>query len=319
VTAPSTERLPDVGVLFPFRAWLRHPAFRSSTTRLFVALVAVPPVALAAFQDDGGYTNEAWVFAAYFAVAWFVVLRALVAPRDISGVLLGQVCLIALVVEAPLAIWLETVLDADPENLAASILAIGVPEELAKMVPVVALTLIYRSRRPFSPRDTLFLGAVSGLVFGAGEAVHYVTEVMPALGATGVDGAIWSVWRFLTDPIAHALWAGVSGYFVGLAVQYRSPSRWFALAGLGLGVPAVLHGVNDWIGLNLAWALLAVVSAALFLGYARIGLVAEAASPMRVPTPSSARHAAPSEPLTAPIPVVRAPTSVAIGLRRPGT
>jgi hypothetical protein len=35
-------------------------------------------------------------------------------------------------------------------------------------------------------------------------------------------------WRFLTDPISHACWAGIAGYFIGLAVQRPRPRRSFA-------------------------------------------------------------------------------------------
>jgi hypothetical protein len=40
---------------------------------------------------------------------------------------------------------------------------------------VLAVALIYWRRRTLAPRDYLFLGAVSGLVFGASEVVHYFT------------------------------------------------------------------------------------------------------------------------------------------------
>jgi hypothetical protein len=55
------------------------------------------------------------------------------------------------------------------------IFTVGLPEELAKALPVLAIVLIYRGSRDLTPRDYLFLGAVSGLVFGASEVVHYFT------------------------------------------------------------------------------------------------------------------------------------------------
>jgi len=42
-------------------------------------------------------------------------------------------------------------------------------------VPVLVVALIYRGRRNLQPRDYLFVGAVSGLVFGASEVVRYFT------------------------------------------------------------------------------------------------------------------------------------------------
>ena len=48
---------------------------------------------------------------------------------------------------------------------------------LAKAIPVLAVALIYRlwGRHALTPKDYLFLGSVSGLVFGASEVVHYFT------------------------------------------------------------------------------------------------------------------------------------------------
>jgi RsiW-degrading membrane proteinase PrsW (M82 family) len=274
MSTPPAERLPDLTVLFPFRAWLRHPALRTWTTWLFVALVAVPPAALALFRN--AEATQATVFSVYFAAAWFLVLWVVVRPQKVGGALLAQVVGLAVVVEPALAIALEEFFDPDTASLGQSILAVGVPEELAKMVPVAFLLMVHR-RRGLVPRDALFLGAVSGLAFGMVEAIRYT--------AGGDSDALEVVWRLVTDPISHALWAGVAGYFLGLACHYRTARPWFALAGVGLGVPAVLHGLNDWapINGNVFWVVVQVVSALLFLAYARIGLVAAPPAPRPVP------------------------------------
>ncbi|MDL5158926.1 PrsW family glutamic-type intramembrane protease [Actinomycetospora termitidis] len=280
MTAPSSERLPDVGLLFPFRAWVRHPVVRAWTTWLFVGLALVPVLARFLTQDSGG-TDQAWMFAAYFAAAWFGVLWMLVRPQAVSGGLLAVLCVAALVVEGPLAIVLERALDSDTDDLALSILTVGVPEEFAKLLPVVALALYVR-RRGLAPRDALFLGAVSGLVFGAAEAVTYVTEYIPLVSGGGVDASLASVWRFVVGPLLHALWAGVSGYFVGLAAQYRRPGHIVALTAVGLGATALLHGVYDYAAGGFVAVLIVLVSVLLFLGYARIGLLGSPA-PQQVP------------------------------------
>jgi hypothetical protein len=88
-------------------------------------------------------------------------------------------------------------------------------------------------------------------------------------------GPVWYfivtfVWRFLTDPIIHACWAGVTGYFIGLAATRRH--RWL-VAWVGLAIAAVLHGLNDWSRVNghPAWILIVIASGVVFLGYARVG------------------------------------------------
>jgi RsiW-degrading membrane proteinase PrsW (M82 family) len=295
MTSPA-PRLPDLAVLFPVGAWLRHPALRSWTTWLVVALVAVPPLALVVFRGASGVGGQATMFAGYFAAAWFLVLWVVVRPRNVPGALLLQVVVLAFVLEAPLAVALEEYLDADTDGLVRSVLAVGVPEELAKALPVVLLVLLHR-RRTLVPRDTLFLGVVSGLVFGAVEAVKYATEYTPS--DVGIGGAIVLVWRFVTDPVAHAVWAGVAGYFIGLAASYRTAGPFLALVGLGIGVPALLHGLSDWdvVGGTVLWVAVDVVSALLFLAYAKVGLVGRPAAVVpaapRVVDPPTVRLAVP--------------------------
>lgn len=282
-------RLPDVSTLFPWHAWTRDPALRSTTTWLFVALVAVPPLACTLLPSTGDDVSvAATVFAAYFAVVWFLVLRALVRPHAVRGAVLAAVTAVAVLVEGPIAVAMETALRSDTESLVPSVVTVGVPEELAKMLPVVVLVLWCRKRaRPLPPREVLFVGAVSGLGFGAFEAISYVAG---GASPTTTSEALVVVWRLLTDPVVHACWAGVAGYFLGLASYYRTPGPWFALAGVGLGVPAVLHGINDVVAGGALWIVVTVVSALLFLAYARVGIA-----------PAPAPAATEPDPVTAPI------------------
>jgi RsiW-degrading membrane proteinase PrsW (M82 family) len=295
---PSGPRLPAPSILFPWRAWLAHPRLRSWTTWLFVALVAVPPLAITLVPPEPADAGaSAAAFAAYFALAWFLVLWVVVRPQRVQGALLAQVVVLALILEAPLAIGLERALDADTDNLLLSIATVGIPEELAKLLPVALLAVVHRRAwMALAPRDYLFLGAVSGLAFGAVEAVVYIVHVPVA----GTDDALVLVWRLVTDPVVHACWAGVACYFLGLATRYREPGAWAALAGLGIGVPAVLHGLYDWVAsdVTLAWVLVTVASALLFLAYALVGITAPT---MRRTTGGAAGL----DPPTLPIPLQR--------------
>jgi hypothetical protein len=106
--------------------------------------------------------------------------------------------------------------------------------------------------------------------------VHYFTDVLGSLSGTvnGLDlqtVTIQYIWRFLTDPIDHACWAGITGYFIGLAITSHHRKYWIGL--IGIGIAAVLHGLNDWNPINShpAWVLVTLISVLLFLGYARAG------------------------------------------------
>ena len=264
--------------LVPVRHWARDPALRSWPVLLLVALVCVPPIALVLLNNptESRIHLIAWIFAAYFAVAWLLLLGVIVRPQHVSRSMLAAVAVIGIVTQAPTAIFLETQLHSSTGSL-LDVFTIGIPEELAKAIPIVAVAWIWRQYWPSqTPRDYLFLGAVSGLVFGAAEAVHYFTNVLGSLqgnvnGLDLQDLTIQYIWRFLTDPIDHAMWAGITGYFIGLAITGQN--RKYSVGFVGIAIAAILHGLNDWNLINghIAWVLITVISVLLFLGYARAG------------------------------------------------
>ena len=284
--------------LVPVRHWARDPALRSWPVLLLVALVCVPPIALVLLNNptEARIHLIAWIFAAYFAAAWLLLLGVIVRPQHVSRSMLAAVAVIGIVTQAPTAIFLETQLHSSTGSL-LDVFTIGIPEELAKAIPIVAVAWIWRQYwHTQTPRDYLFLGAVSGLVFGAAEAVHYFTNVLGSLqgnvnGLDLQDLTIQYIWRFLTDPIDHAMWAGITGYFIGLAITGQN--RKYSVGFVGIAIAAVLHGLNDWnpINAHLAWVLITLISVLLFLGYARAGAwlpeqqQAFASSPELAPSP----------------------------------
>ena len=306
--------------LVPLRHWARDPALRSWPVLLLVALVCVPPIALVMLNDPtpAKIRDIAWIFAVYFAVAWLLLLGVIVRPQHVSRAMLAAVAVIGVVTQAPTAIFLETKLHAGTSSLLA-IFTIGIPEELAKAIPIVVVAWIWRRYwHTQTPRDYLFLGAVSGLVFGAAEVVHYFTDVLGSISghATGLDLqtlTIQYIWRFLTDPIDHACWAGITGYFIGLAITSHHRKYWIGL--IGIGIAAVLHGLNDWNPINShpAWVLITLISVLLFLGYARAGAwlpeqAMAAPDGMAVPAGhAQAQGQAQAQPRAAPAPWAAAP------------
>ena len=302
---PSSRqrRAAQVNDLLPLGDWFRHHSLRSWPVLLFLLLICAPSVALVILGGSPSastFDYVAWIFAAYFAIAWLLLLGVIVRPEHVTRPMLVVVTVIALVTQVPLALALESALHASNTSLGPSIVTIGIPEEFAKALPVLAVALIYRRRRNLMPRD-LFVGAVSGLIFGASEVVRYFTVNGVAEFYLTVRSAIPSierlistghsastslfavligpvryfvldfVWRFVTDPITHACWAGLTGYFIGLAASGRH--RWYTVSWIGLAAAAILHGLNDWSLVNghLLWILVTLVSAILFLGYAKVG------------------------------------------------
>jgi RsiW-degrading membrane proteinase PrsW (M82 family) len=304
VPPAQPQRTGQVNDLLPLGDWIRHHSLRSWPVLLFLALICVPSIALVILGGNPSastFDHVAWIFAVYFAVAWLLLLGIIIRPEHVTRTMLVVVTAIALVTQIPLAIALETALHSSSAALGQSIFTIGVPEELVKALPVLVVALIYRRRHGLMPRDYLFLGAVSGLVFGASEVVHYFTvngidqfyrtvqSAIPEIeqllktghsASTSVFEVLIGpvlyfildfVWRFVTDPVTHACWSGLTGYFIGLAVTGRY--KWYLVAWIGLAAAAVLHGLNDWGRVNghPLWILVVLVSGILFLGYAKVG------------------------------------------------
>lgn len=280
-------------MLLPIHHWLRDRQLRNWITILFVALVVVPSIALVYVgTDDTKITQSTWAFAVYFACAWLLVLWISIRPPMVRPMMLLEVGLIGLIFEAPLAIWLEKKLETPNQNLFSYIFTVGLPEEFVKILPVVVLGLVLKQVwGPLTPKDYLFLGAVSGLAFGAAEAAQYINVYIPSMSGdiaaqaaqagadpTSIGQYIASTsiqsgsWRFVTDPMSHAVWAGITGYFVGLAFQHR---RYFWLALVGLGLTSLLHGINDDVAGHWFWIVEIVVSVLLFMAYVQAGGVIE--------------------------------------------
>ncbi len=143
---------------------------------LFLALICVPSIALFIVGSNATTTTfdaGAWIFAAYFAIAWLLLLGVIIRPMHVTRLML--VTVVALLTQVPLAVALEGSLHATNASLLPSIVTIGIPEEIVKALPVLMVALLYQGRRGLTPRDYLFVGAVSGLAFGAAEVVRYFT------------------------------------------------------------------------------------------------------------------------------------------------
>jgi RsiW-degrading membrane proteinase PrsW (M82 family) len=317
----------QVNDLLPLGDWVRHHSLRSWPVLLFLALICVPSIALVilgANPSASTFDHVAWIYAAYFALAWLLLLGVIIRPDHVTRPMLVLVTAIALATQVPLAVTLEVDLHAETAGLGPSIYSVGLPEELAKAIPVVVVALVYRlfRQRSLTPVDYLFLGAVSGLVFGASEVVHYFTvngvaefyqtvqAALPAIQQLILTGhpapdslfavlispvrffILDFVWRFVTDPISHACWSGLTGYFIGLAASGRH--KWYAVGWIGLVLAAILHGLNDWSRVNghWLWIVVTLVSGVLFLGYAKVGSRSDLAAPGTRP-PAFGRHELP--------------------------
>ena len=263
----------------PLRVWRDDRFWKLGWVR-WLAFLAFFPLALSKFfSRDVSLDDAAWALGAYFALLWCLILYRCLQPGTVDlgkivfsagfTVVVGMTLLLAAQKLPGIKHLYAATEVPDPlPRIIGYVLGVGVLEETTKVLPLYWL-FIHR-KNPTTVRRTAFLGCISGLAFGVDEAVMY------SLGyAADVSGGrfgfgrylVVQILRLISLPLLHALWAGVTGYFVGLAATF--PARARALIVVGVGGVAVLHGFYDvfssgWIGVALG-----VLSLMLFLGYAR--------------------------------------------------
>lgn len=268
--ASGTDATGALQILIPIRAWLTDPALRQ-WPKLAIAAYALLPVIAAVVLQNSTLTTIGWVYCLYIAPLWALVFWWLIRPgpigkmhAGIAAVIIAAEYILVPVLTRPWEKALEP--PNGSHNLFAWIYGVGLAEEITKALPVLVLAtfLLKAHNTRLDVRMWMFLATLSGLFFGVYEAsTVYVPQ--------GLD--ILSLFeRVFVDGLQHALWAGVAGFFIGLGTNYRRQR--FPLWFLGIAIPAVLHGLNDWslnsiFGSNgWPWVFIQAFSVFLFLGYA---------------------------------------------------
>jgi len=276
-----------LGTLFPVRGWLHDRGWRQWTRLILIPYALLPLIFLNVFIDSSSPTTPGWAYALYIAPLWAAGFWLLIRP----GRLRRREMWIAVGVIVWTVIW-ESVITATVNGIVAphdsisafAAVVIGVNEELTKALPVLVIGLVLRRRgTTLDVRMWMFMGALAGLAFGVIEQANYVASA-GNLALQGIDQGVGGqaevflilsfAERVFVDGLQHAIWAGISGFFMGIAVNYRR--RRLGIIALGVGVPAVLHMLNDFVlggplfspqAGEWAWVIIQAVSVVLFLSY----------------------------------------------------
>jgi RsiW-degrading membrane proteinase PrsW (M82 family) len=267
-------------ILVPVRSWLTDPGWRQGLRLLVIAYALLPLVFIALFASSGNLTTPGWAYSLYVAPLWGVAFWLLIRPPEPYG---KQELLIGLGIVIWVMIWMSLVTvhvnsKLNPKSLGGALL-VGFNEEITKALPIlVAALLLLRLRGvKLDVRMWMFLGTIAGLTFGVREASQYTTLAIEHIGAAAVAhstnaaviGALSFAYRVFVDGFQHAIWAGLSAFFIGIAVNY--PRRRVQLIVFGVTIAAVLHALNDWYLSNFSspwpWIVLQALSLLLFLGY----------------------------------------------------
>ncbi|NJL29871.1 MAG: PrsW family intramembrane metalloprotease [Thermoanaerobaculia bacterium] len=264
--------------LFPLHEWLKDQPWNLLWVRWF-AFFALYPLALRVLWGNGvELERTAWAFGLYFALIWGLLLNLCLRPGKVGAqrvaivggftAFLG-INLLLLVQKLPVISELYRATESASflGQMIGYVLGVGILEEGVKALPLYWLFI--HLRKPTTVREASYLGTVSGLAFGVAEAVWYsiLYVVWRQQGWLGdADYVAVQLLRFITLPLLHALWAGILGYFIGLAANFRH--RAHALVIVGWAAVAMLHGLYDALpplpGLGVT-----LVTFLLFIGYSR--------------------------------------------------
>jgi RsiW-degrading membrane proteinase PrsW (M82 family) len=264
-------------VLIPIKSWLHDRGWRQGIRLIIIPYALLPLIFLQVFGDSKSLTTPGWVYSLYVAPIWLIAFWYLIRPPKLEkiefGVAIGVIVLVVIWIHV-ITIPVET--HWGNAGTVGGALVIGYAEETNKAIPVLiaALVLRYGLKKKLDPRNWFLMGTVAGLAFGLYEQAEYTSMAIGAIHSAQVigqadEGVLSFAFRVFVDGFQHAVWAGISGFFIGLAVNYRR--RRIPLLLLGISIPAVLHAFNDFslTVTHSVWltVLEQALSLLLFLGY----------------------------------------------------
>jgi RsiW-degrading membrane proteinase PrsW (M82 family) len=263
--------------LVPIQGWLHDRGWRQGSRLLMIPYGLLPLIFLGLFSMSGNLHTPGWAYSLYIAPLWLMAFWYLIRPPKVTRleILIAGGAIVWTI------IWLNLVTITINDQLKNPLtlpeaLVVGYNEETSKAIPVLvaALCLLWFRKQKLDPRWWMLLGTITGLTFGVVEQSLYTPQAILGIhaatsaGQAVVDTLLFS-FRVFVDGFQHAVWAGISGFFVGVAVNYRR--RRIPILLLGISIPAILHALNDWtltiFNTPYVGVLVQALSLLLFLGY----------------------------------------------------
>jgi RsiW-degrading membrane proteinase PrsW (M82 family) len=273
------EMATAIRILFPVNSWLHNSGWRQGLRLLVVAYALLPLIFLAVLSSSNDLSAPGWAYSLYIAPLWIMGFWLLIRP----GHLVRPEVLACVGIAVWTLAWINvvTINVNDALHISGTIsflpaLVIGFNEEITKALPVLLAGLILlhsrKLRHKLSVRMSMFLGTIAGLTFGIAEQAFYTSNDIVGINQAqsnneAVNAVLAFAERIFVDGFQHAVWAGIAGFFIGMALNY--PRRRVPLIALGVTIAAVLHALNDFLASDSVWLVIIIQAASLllFLGY----------------------------------------------------
>lgn len=260
----------DHRLILPWRDVRAGGLLRSPRVLLFGGVGMVPIIAVCLGPSA---TAVYWCLALYFAVVWAIFLFEMFRtsesrPKTAAGCflatgLLGMPILLVGYVVLPVT-WLRRLADSEAfvERFVGMVFGVGIPEEVCK-----AAVVFYLARKPgrvLRPQTLVLYGMISGLGFGSLEGVGYQLGINRHLESAD-ESYFLNVLRLTSLPFLHAVWAGISAYFISFAAIV--PRKRFVLWTVAVVVPGLFHAAYNTIGPNVLGLGVATLSVFFLMSY----------------------------------------------------
>jgi protease PrsW len=255
-------------LILPKWSFIKNDLFHDDKL-IYLAVIGLAPAFLIRFTFASYLTFYA--IALYFSVLWAVFFFYLfktpqvITKKTIAVFFLSQLAALILTnLQAfPPFIYLYNLIES--KNILAKyvgfVFGVGILEEVIKAIPLYYL--IRKTKEPLIPQTLVFYGLMSGVGFGVFEGVLYQTTTNTGLEYN--EAFFMNIARLTSLPFLHAVWCGISGYFISFANLYPLFRKGLYL--LALLIPAFLHGSYDVFGWSLIGLAFTVFSVLLLVFY----------------------------------------------------
>ena len=237
---------------------------------IVISLVGLAPAFL--IRITGATVITFYVIALYFSLIWGLFFYSVFKTNQVS---IKKTVLIFFSVQI-LIFFSVFVLDINQFNpfyrlieegnsfvnqVIGFVLGVGIFEELVKLLPVYFF--LKYSKEPLLPQTVVFYGLISGIGFGVFEGVIYQINVNSKLDYN--TSFFMNIARLTSLPFLHAVWTGISSYFISFSFLY--PIKRYSMWLLAIFIPALLHGLYDVFTWSLIGLFIAYLGVALLIIY----------------------------------------------------
>lgn len=258
-----------LSLLFPKSA-ISFKNLKSDQKLLWISIIGLAPAFLIRFTGSSIFTFYA--IALYFSTLWGLFFYTLFKTPQVE---IKKTIKIFFLVQLLIfsSFYLFRLQEFNPfyrllgeknsifENLLGYIFGVGFFEEMLKLLSVYYI--IRKSNEPLLPQTIVFYGLISGIGFGVFEGIIYQTGINAKLEYN--DSFFMNIARLTSLPFLHAIWSGISSYFLSFALLY--PTNRYSLWLIAIVIPSLLHGIYDVFTWSLPGLFVAYIGVTLLFIY----------------------------------------------------